>query len=162
MSEQIPNNFSGENSISLRLLDHDQLMTPVLMAAFGEVFACQTAFRDDGHKIVRRSALYRRSVGEKILDATLVISKSSVPDGFLHEFLGSEALFGQLLINHGIAVRIADRHTYRYPSVGGQETRWGRRLLMFRADDDALLCEVDELLVSEDQLRNLHKSPDLS
>lgn len=134
---------------SLTLLDHDGLMTPVLLAAFGRLFARQISSTYSGGWFVRRSSIFQRSTGERILDATLEISYAALPTGFLEKLTQGEELFGQLLSDFGIEVRISDKSIYSLNHDGHSGPRWGRRVSMYRQDTDDLLCQVDELLVSE-------------
>ncbi|WP_309665918.1 hypothetical protein [Tabrizicola sp.] len=134
---------------SLTLLDLDGLMSPILFSEFGRLFARQISSKRSGGAFTRRSSIFQKSTGQKILDATLEISLAALPAGFLEKLTQSEELFGQLLSDFGIKVRISDKSVYSLKQDGHSGQRWGRRLSMYRQDTDELLCRVDELLVSE-------------
>lgn len=133
--------------ISLELLEHDGLMTPVLISKFGPLFALQISGVQSDQSFLRQSAIFQRSSGEKILDGSLEISLAALPVGFLSRLTAGDVLFGQLLQDFSIAVSISDRSIYRIEQSGDQDVRLGRRLSMHRLDSGAFLCRVNELLV---------------
>lgn len=142
--------------VSHALLTHDDLMTRALIRHFGAVHAVQTAIEDAGNSITRRSTLYQTATGAALLKAILVINKPELPDGLLDRLRDGTRLFGALLIDAGIAVRMEDRAIYRKESPGGDQAGvWGRRLRILHASGDGLLCDVDECLVEEALLRRL-------
>jgi hypothetical protein len=142
--------------VSHALLMHDDLMTRELMRHFGAVHAVQTAIEDDGDIVTRWSTLYQTATGEPLLQATLVINKPALPEGLLDRLLDGTRLFGSLLIEAGIAVRMTDRTIYRAGPPGGVYAGvWGRRQRMLYAMGDGLICDVDECLVEEASLRKL-------
>ena len=130
--------------VSHALLMHDGLMTRELIRHFGAVHAVQTA------------TLYQTATGAPLLQATLTINKPALPEGLLDQLLDSTRLFGSLLMEAGIAVRMTDRTIYRAgPPDGVYAGVWGRRQRMLHAKGGGLLCDVDECLVEEAPLRNL-------
>lgn len=142
--------------ISHALLTHDDLMTRVLIRHFGAVHAVQTAIEEDADSLTRWSTLYQTETDTPLLQATLVIRKAALPVGFLGRLLAGRQLFGGLLIEAGISVRVADRTLYRAgPPDGVYSGSWGRRQHMLRAADDVLLSDVDECLASEATLRRM-------
>jgi len=142
--------ISTDAPISKRLLQHDTLMTAKLTEVFGEMIAHQTDFIDGDETFTRRSTLHRQGHEATILDARLIIRKFALPAGFLENLQKTEILFGQLLMNNGISVRMTERQVYKVIENG--KTRWGRQLQMLRADNANLLATIEELLVSEDEL----------
>jgi hypothetical protein len=146
MTAPLPPDMTDVDRYCLGLLDHDGLMTPLLRAQFGSLTAVQSgAERSDGI-FLRESSIYQVATGAKILDAVLKISLPALPGGFLDRLLAEDVLFGQLLIEFRVSVRIAERSCYLSWAASDQPRRWGRRLDMYRVDTGALLCAVDELL----------------
>lgn len=131
-------------------------MTRVLIRNFGPVHAIQTGVEDDGDQLTRWSSLHQTSSNGLLLNATLTLNKPALPDGLLDRLLGGTGLFGGLLIEAGVEVRMVDRKIYRAgPASGVYGGAWGRRQRMLRADDGALLCDVDECLAEETNLQRL-------
>ncbi len=142
--------------VSHALLMHGDLMTRVLIQHFGAVHAMQTAIEHDGDSVTRWSTLYQTATGAPLLHATLIINKPALPEGLLERLLNGTRLFGGLLIEAGVAVRMTDRTVYRAGPPGGVYAgTWGRRQRMLLADDGVLVCDVDECLVEETVLRSL-------
>ncbi len=142
--------------ISHALLVHDDLMTPVLTQAFGAVHARQTGLEHDGDSLTRWSTLYQTATGAVLLQAVLVIFKTTLPTGFLDRLLGGTQPFGSLLIETGLVVRVTDRHIFRAGPPGGVHAgAWGRRHRMLRARDDVPVCDVEERLEDETTLADL-------
>ncbi len=136
------------NGFSKGLLDHDGLMTPVLLAQFGPLTARQTEGKQIENRFLRQSTIYQAATGEKILDAELDISLQSLPATFLDCLQQQDILFGQLLRDFSIDVRIMDRTLYQ----SDQSLRWGRRLSICNANTLDLICKVQELMVGDAQL----------
>lgn len=142
--------------VSHALLWHDGLMTRQLIRFFGPVHAVQTGLERDGDTVTRWSTLHQTATGEALLQATLVIACQNLPVGFMDRLLSGNQLFGGLLIEAGVTVRMTDRAIYRAgPPEGVYAGSWGRRQRMLRAADDALICDVDECLTDEPTLRRL-------
>ena len=139
------------------LLNDDQLMTPVLQAQFGEVAARDVKHSFEDRTLLRQSSLFQRSTGQRILDAKLEIFIDVVPEIILRELVTTEKLFGQLLIENVISTETHGRRIFAQAFDDGAEIRWGRRLLLRRRTDHAVLCRVEELLVSEEKLHQLHR-----
>jgi len=150
MTTTLPPSTAAAGPFSQSLLDHDGLMTPVLRAAFGALTVSQSQAHMGQHCLQRRSSIHQAATGAKILDAVLNISITSLPAGFSEKLQQEDVLFGQLLIDHALAVRICERSLYA--SLAGEDLRFGRRAAIYRGDTDELICKVDELLVSEAQL----------
>lgn len=146
--------------VSHALLQHDGLMTRQLIRHFGPVHAVQTGIERDGDTITRWSTLLQTATGETLLQATLVIASPNLPDGLIDRLLAGNQLFGGLLIEAGVAVRMTDRVIYRAGPPGGVHAgSWGRRQRMLRASDDAVLADVDECLSDEATLSQLLIAP---
>ncbi len=150
MTANLPPAIERAGPFSQRLLDHDGLMTPVLQAAFGPLAVRQSQVIDSVDRLRRRSSIHQAVSGAKILDAVLNVSLPALPDGFLEQLQHSDVLFGQLLSDFGLTVRTTNRILYQ--SLTDNPCRLGRRVAILRRDTDALVCQVDELLVSEAQL----------
>lgn len=142
--------------VSHMLLVHDHLMTPVLGRTFGAVHALQTHLEDHGDRLVRWSTLYQTATGAPLLQARLVIFKSALPGGFADRLLSGTRLFGSLLIEAGLAVRMADHYVFRVGQPGGSPAgAWGRRHRLLCVRDDAPLCDAEERLEDETTLQGL-------
>ena len=146
--------------ISHALLAHDGLMTPKLTQFFGAVHARQSDLEDAGDSLVRWSTIYQTASGAPLLQAKLVIFKPALPDGFLDCLLSGTRLFGSLVVEAGVAVRMTGHRIFRAdpPADPSGETgagAWGRRHRMLRAGNDAPLCDVEERLEPEATLQDL-------
>lgn len=146
--------------VSHALLWHDDLMTSRLIAHFGAVHARQTAVSEDRDTVTRWSTLCQTASRAPLLQARLVIRKSVLPEGLLAHLFAGTRLFGALLIEASIGVRMADRTIYclRPPEGAQGQVRgqvWGRRQRMLLAEGDQPLCDVDECLVDETTLKTL-------
>lgn len=136
---------------SRSLLDHDSLMTPVLTAQFGPLIVRKTQSHPSTDSVLRHSSIYQAASDSKILDAVLEISPHALPAGVIAQLLQEDILFGQILADFAIPVRITDRTLYQ-SNAPDQIPRWGRRLRIYHAETAAFICRVDELLVIEAQL----------
>lgn len=140
--------------VSHALLTHDGLMTHQLIRLFGPVHAEQTGVERDGDTVTRWSTLVQTASGTPLLQATLVIATRTLPEGLLERLLSGNRLFGGLLADAGVEVRMTDRVIYRAGPPGGVYAgAWGRRQRMLRAKDGATLCDVDECLSEDAALR---------
>lgn len=138
------------------LLTHDGLMTPKLMQVFGDVSAQQTGIVDEGAWILRRSVLCQTVTGAPVLQARLSIFKAAVPDGFLDRLLSGTRLFGSLVIEAGLTLRMSGQTIFRRDSpdkVGA--IAWGRRHRFLLAGNDYPICDVEEWLTDEETLQKL-------
>ena len=136
---------------SRSLLDHDGLMTPILAQEFGALSVRKTQTDQASGRFSRRSSIFQTASGGKSLDAVLEISAAALPAKFLDQLLRDDVLFGQLLADFEIPVRLTDRVLYQI-TPSPPETRWGRRLKIYHGKTAAFICRVDELLVSEARL----------
>lgn len=141
--------------ISRKLLEHNVLMTIRLNEVFGEMIAHQTNFQDGDSVFTRFSTLHRQGHDATILDATLEITKSQLPAGFLDDLQRTDILFGQLLMNYGIQVHMSERTTYYTACAKTGKIRWGRQLRMLHAKNGNTLATINELLVPEDMLKRI-------
>lgn len=146
--------------VSHALLAHDGLMTRQLIRLFGPVHAIQTRI-EIGNDIVRRWSTIRQTASDTtLLQATLVIARANLPEGLLDRLQSGNRLFGGSLIEAGVAVRLIDRVIFRAPARDQHATpAWGRRHRILRANDNALLCDVEESLSEEAVLRPLLQAP---
>ena len=157
MTANPPPNLVPPAPFGRSLLDHDGLMTPILRAQFGPLTVGKTHSDQGSNRLLRRSSILQAASGIPILDAVLVISAQALPLGFLDQLLREDVLFGQLLADFAIPVRLADRSLYQ-SAKAAEDPRWGRRLTIYRKDSDAFICTVDELLVSDAQLLPLRRT----
>lgn len=139
--------------LSYALLAHDELMTPRLVRHFGTVHAHQTAVKDEGQRLIRWSTIFQTMTGEPLLMARLVLYKPVLPASLIHQLLTTERLFGALLIEAGITVRMEERRVFRIdPEGNGDTDQFGRFQKMILTDDSTLICECEEVLSGESQL----------
>jgi hypothetical protein len=143
---------------SRSLLDHDGLMTPILAQEFGALSVRKTQTDQASGRFSRRSSIFQIASGGKILDAVLEISAAALPAKFLDQLLRDDVLFGQLLADFAIPVRLTDRVLYQI-TPSSPETRWGRRLTIYHAETHAFICSVDEVLAPDTQLWPLRLKP---
>lgn len=143
--------------VSQALLVHGGLMTARLVRLFGPVHAVQTQLEVGDSTVTRWSQLLQTATGVELLRAKLVISVANLPPGFMDQLLSGNRLFGGLLIEAGVAVRMTDRDIYR--TSADQNWHWGRRQTMLQASDGLRLAEVDECLSNEASLRRLLIAP---
>jgi hypothetical protein len=138
-----------------RLLQHDQLMTPVLWSEFGGIVARDVIHTHEDDILRRTSALHHKYTGRKVLDAKLEIFIDSVPGAIVQQLSTTEKLFGQLLLENEIVIETRNRKVFSHTESDERVTRWGRRLSLINAADQAVLCRVEELLVPEVELLSL-------
>ena len=150
MTAILPSSADNLPAFSQSLLDHDGLMTPVLRAAFGPLTVRQSQAPLGQDRMRRRSTIHQAATGAKILDAVLDIAVQALPAGFLEQLQRQDVLFGQLLQDFSVGVRIADRSLYQ--CFDGPVLRCGRRLVIYGGARSDVICHVDELLTSEAQL----------
>jgi hypothetical protein len=144
---------SAHNSqLIVRLLQHDQLMTPVLWSEFGEIVARDVIHTHEGDILRRTSALHHKYTGGKVLDAKLEIFIDAVPGTIVQQLSTTEKLFGQLLLENEIVVETRNREVFSHTASDEAVTRWGRRLSLINAADQTVLCRVEELLVPDVEL----------
>ena len=120
--------------VSHALLTHGELMTRALIRHFGAVHAVQTAIDVADDRVTRRSTLYQTATGAALLRAVLVINRPALPEGLVERLLDGKRLFGALLMEAGIAVRMEGRTIYRQDAPSGSPGGvWGCRLHMLEA-----------------------------
>ena len=151
-----PESLRRDFPVSHALLMHDGTMTHQLTRLFGPVHAVQTGAKTEGETVTRWSTIYHTESGTPLLQARLVIASQNLPEGLMTRLSSGNRLFGGLVTEAGVPVRLTDRVLYRSALPGGA---WGRRHRLLRADDGALLCDVDECLAEEDTLRRLLRAP---
>jgi chorismate-pyruvate lyase len=147
---------------SIRLLDHDRLMTPVLKRQFGDICAVQSAADESDDTYRRVAALYRREDAVLLLEAALEIPKSALPAAIFEALRTTDRPFGQLLIDRGIDGVSVGRTLFSAGAPGSPDRRWGRRHSIVELRSGQLLCRVEELLVPERHLlaaRQKRKEP---
>ena len=158
MTTSLPPNSATPAPYSRSLLDHDGLMTPVLTAQFGPLIVRKTQSHPTANSVLRHSSIYQAGSDRKILDAALQISPHALPAGSLDQLLNEDILFGQLLADFSIPVRIADRTLY-HSTETDEIPRWGRRLSIYHGETGAFICRVKELLVNDAQLLTMRLAP---
>lgn len=149
-----PSLDEADNRLSAELLDHDGLMTPVLVRHFGEVYAEEIQARETQEHYIRISSIRQKVSGILLLNATLTIVKFILPDALIESLSSTKIPFGRLLDEHGVKTTIQNRILLacRDQQEAGLALRWGRRHAIVRADNKVPLCHVQELLVPEPDL----------
>ncbi|MBL4806248.1 MAG: hypothetical protein JKY31_03060 [Rhodobacteraceae bacterium] len=140
------NDTSPGSGFGKKLLNHNGLMTPVITRFFGPMRAIQTRFEETQATYYRVSLLYQCAQHNLIIEAKLLASKDNLPAGLIDALRNTDQLFGQLLLDYHISVRIAP------PKIRHDNSRWSRQLAMLDKANGKLLCKVDEHLVSDQQL----------
>ena len=135
------------DSLGFELLNHESLMTPVLVKAFGQLRAVQIAHDQTPTDYHRTSQIIQSDSKRLVLDATLTISKASLSIAAIDALMTTEILFGQLLLEHDIKVELEGMTIFRR-----SDDRFGRRTDMFILGTTARLAQVEETLVSDSEL----------
>lgn len=153
IGERLTGNFLMKNlqyptgwrdSLGFKLLNHDGLMTPVLVREFGPLRAVQLAYEQTSTNYRRTSEIFQSASNLLVLNATLNINKASLSMEAVDSLMTTEILFGQLLGEQGIEVSL----------VGGTifkrlDGRFGRRTDMYIKGSATRLAQVEETLVSD-------------
>ncbi len=135
-------------------------MTHQLVRLFGPVHAVQSQMEREGNTVTRWSTLHQTATGKALLEARLVIAAQNLPNGVIDQLLSGDRLFGGLLTEAGVAVRMTDRVIYQAGPAGKVDAVfWGRRQRILRAPDGVFLCDVDECLSGEATLGRLLIAP---
>ncbi len=140
--------------VSHRLLTGEGLMSARLVTAFGAVVPRQLSSVEENGIVHRQSALHQAASGDLILDADLRIRREVCPAEILAALDSASALFGALLVEHGIAVDF-DLNEIFALATADAPIRWGRRRRMVLQSNGQVLCDVEELLAPEDNLARM-------
>ena len=146
----LPTNSQRANSLSLRLLSHHGLMTPQLSAAFGAMEATQISTKQSGQRLMRKSQLVSVDTGEKILHAELSIVFTNLPISLVKKLHETSALFGQLLLDHSIAVNVAEPQLFQT-----SDKCYGRTTSMTETASGRPICDVTETMSDDALLSNV-------
>lgn len=129
------------------LLDHDGLLTPVLMSHFGPITAHRVQTDVLSATALRRvSQLHQAATGTVILDAEMVLNTGDMPQSLLTDLQETVIPFGQLLIQSGLTARSVDREITVQNGPNGAERRLGRRHRLVDAQTGRHLCTLVETL----------------
>ena len=140
------------SSLSTELLDHDDLLTPILRQHFGEVRMEATKVVETEETYMRASSLRQNTSNRKILDATLIVMKRTLPTTLIDDLRSTSKMFGQLLLDYGTEVIVRDRRPIILYDQTAQDVRIGRQHRITDATTQETLCLVNELLVPEQNL----------
>lgn len=143
MAERDPRG-PGAASFDWSLVDHDGLMTPLLVTRFGPIEVRLLHTADLGPTERRRvSQLLQRDSGTVILEAEMVLNLTAIPGSILTALHESAVPFGQLLIEAGIPALSVDRKITALPSA---PPRLRRRHRLVNARTGQELCKISETL----------------
>ena len=101
---------------------------------------------------MRASSLRQSASNRKILDATLIVMKRTLPTTLIDDLRSTSKMFGQLLLDYGMEVIVRDRRPIILYDQTAQDVRIGRQHRITDATTQETLCLVNELLVSEKNL----------
>ncbi len=129
------------------LLDHDGLMTPILLAYFGsiKVEVLQTEVLN-ATTLRRVSRLHQAATGAVILDAEMILNTAALPRQVLIGLQDTPIPFGQLLMDAGITARSVERQIVGLGEKDKSERRLGRRHRLVNARTEQELCKIVETL----------------
>lgn len=150
-------NWASFDEISIRLLDHDTLMTPYLQHYFGEIYAKQSALHTTVETYNRVSSVYQKSTSILLLDANLTIEKAALPSELLTDLVSTSIPFGKLLIDYGIEAKAHDRVLFSDKSGPHYQLRNGRRHTIIEVKTGKQLCYVEELFAPDNILMSAHQ-----
>ena len=139
--------FGTGQMLDWSLVDHDGLMTPVLVAHFGliKVQVLRTEVLSDTTHC-RVSQLRQAATGAVILDAETTLNTAALPPPVLIGLRDTDIPFGQLLIKAGIPARSVDRQITGLVALQGAERRLCRRHRLVNAQTGQELCAIIETL----------------
>lgn len=141
--------------ISQELLEKDSLLTPRLNLNFGKINVIESDILEcieTDNTYLRESVLYQKSTGNKILEATLRITKNKLPNKFIQDLRLTSTPFGVLLKKYKIPVEIKNRQIIVNIDSKKDVLRIGRSHIITKLDSDEIISHVRELLVSEEEL----------
>ena len=125
-------------------------MTPQMNMAFGPVRAEQLSLERPFQRLLRKSRLVSVLGGETILDAELSIVSEVLPEMLLLSLSRTSALFGQLLLDHRIAVSVALPQLFQT-----REGRFGRKTTITQVNTGQTICDVTETMSSDARLTSI-------
>lgn len=152
-------NPAPTHALDWSLLDHDGLMTPVLVAHFGPLSVQVLRTEVSGAAAFRRiSQLYQTATGTIILDAEMILNAAALPAQVLAGLQDSSIPFGQLVIEAGIAACSVDREITWLMSSLDSERRACRRHRLINARSGKELCAIVETLSPLSVLRTAQEA----
>ncbi|MDB4112282.1 hypothetical protein N9571_07020 [Yoonia sp.] len=137
-------------SLSLRLLKYQGLMTPRLTSTFGPIRAEQRSLEAVGSTYLRKSRLISVADGTCILDAELHLVSKNLPTALIASLSETSILFGQLLLDYGMAVDVALPKLFQT-----SDNRFGRRTSITDTKTARLVCDVKETMAHDSILNSL-------
>ena len=143
--------------LSSELLEHNALLTPILKKNFGEMSANESntlQCMESTDTYLRESELKQKCSGNIILEATLKVMKKELPYQLIKELQTTSLLFGELLVKHNVKVRFAEQQILLHFDSKSGKVRLGRSHIMYLPSSNKAVCYVQELLVSEEELKN--------
>jgi hypothetical protein len=147
-----------EFELSVRLLDHGELMTPFLRQHFGDIYARQWDVSESEGMYRRTSSIFQTASSHRILDAELDIFITRLPEEIVKSLRSTSTPFGQLLIDNGIRAEARNRKLFKQQHDDDAPVRLGRRHKIIDSKTGSTICEVVELFAPENVLitaRNL-------
>lgn len=148
---------TSENKLSFskELLNKDLLFTPHLKKNFGNIYVCKIGDKpiESEDIYIRESVIKQEDTDYEILVANLRIEKKNVPAGLINDLRSTTIPFGSLLEKYYIDVTIKNQEIIAIRNIGDDgATRMGRSRDMIKKGTDDLICNVYELLSTEQQL----------
>ena len=153
--------LTESSGLEWSLLDHNGLLTPVLIVQFGPITAEKVSTDFVGSSVMRRlSRLHQATTGAVILDAEMILSTAALPKEVLTGLQETVVPFGQLLIDAGISARSVDRQILRLQPLDGGESRLCRQHRLINTRSGQELCKVVETLSTLSILKAAQKAID--
>ena len=150
-------NSMSENKLnfSKELLNKGLLFTPHLKRNFGNIYVCEIGLKhiESEDIYIRESVIKQKDTDYEILAANLRIEKNNVPIELINDLRTTTIPFGSLLKKYNIDVVIKNQEIIEIRNTGNNETtRMGRSRTMIKKGTNDLICNVYELLNSEQHL----------
>ena len=140
---------------SKELLNKGLLFTPHLKKNFGNIYVCEIGLKhiESEEIYIRESVIKQKDTDYEILAANLRIEKKNVPMELINDLKSTKIPFGSLLKKYNIDVTIKNQEIIAIKNIGDNgTTRMGRSRIMIKKGTNDLICNVYELLSSEQHL----------
>jgi hypothetical protein len=147
------NTYDEDNQIANRLLEKKTLLTPQIKTLFGKVILENRSQTMQGDQLLRQVTLVQEKSNLALLEGRLCINVQNLPKELCGKLTQSKDLFGQLLIDFDIAVKIKNLDLFSMIDADSGYERYGRRHKIVDADTGAVLSEVEELFSPQENLR---------
>ena len=142
-----------ELKIANRFLETRALLTPQIKAFFGNVILENRSQSMHGYQLLRQVTLVQEQSNIALLDGHLCINFKNVPEELFEKLLYTKGLFGQLLIDFEVEVKIESLKLFSTVDTDTKQERHGRRHKIVDANTGSVLSEVEELFLPQENLK---------